>query len=54
MNCPYCGQELDHIDYFGNSGEIYKCTNQECDSEFFDYMFHTANLTDELQEGSPV
>jgi hypothetical protein len=68
MDCPICGSELEHHDYYGRLfshqdgkriGEIYKCPkgleqNGSCDSE----MFHVAGsfYTDEagnLHEGYP-
>ena len=50
MECPYCFQELDWHDYFGKytgegmsginkTGDIYKCPNEECESETFNYFF---------------
>lgn len=64
MECPYCNQELEWHDYFGNldhntisginkKGDIYKCTNEECESETFNYYFYTRLDNDELKEGYP-
>ena len=64
MNCPCCGQELNHHDSFGKylgndkwdfSGDIYKCTNEECESEVFNYCFYNYSYRgdDTLQEGYP-
>lgn len=61
MECPYCGEELECIDYYGHYlgnnnwdklGDIYKCENQECESEVFGYGFYT-DLNDNLHEGYP-
>jgi hypothetical protein len=53
--CPYCNTELEYDDYFGfregwnkllnepkisNEGDIYKCTNDKCLSEAFNYYFY--------------
>lgn len=62
MECPYCGQELDYHDYYGRLcahqdgkilGEIYKCLNEDCESETFNYYFHTREFSVELHEGYP-
>ncbi len=64
MECPYCNQELVWHDYFGNldhntisginkKGDIYKCQNEECKSETFNYYFYTRLNDDSLQEGYP-
>lgn len=52
MECPYCGEELDHEDYFGRLaahqdgkalGDIYKCPNGSVESELCDSaLFHVA------------
>ena len=61
MECPYCGAELDLDDFYGHylgngnwdkQGDIYKCPNQECESEVFGYFFHT-DLQENLYEGYP-
>ena len=62
--CPYCGWELEYHDYYGRicahqdgfvAGQIYKCHNEECGSECFNFHFH--NLSGygdyELREGYP-
>ena len=62
--CPYCGEELMYDDYYGRIcahqdgktiGEIYKCCNEECESEMFNYSFYNESGlgNDELQEGYP-
>ncbi len=64
MNCPYCNGELTWHDYFGKlnhksmsgidkRGDIYKCENEECESETFNYCFHTYLPDGELKEGYP-
>lgn len=60
--CPYCESDLNYHDYYGTGipgltpfekrGEVYKCENQECDSEVFNYHFHTDKDGD-LKEGYP-
>lgn len=61
MECPYCGDELDCIDYYGyylgndnwdKKGDIFKCGNEECESETFNYNFYT-DQQGNLQEGYP-
>ena len=61
MDCPYCEQELDYIDYYGHYlgndgwnkvGDIFKCSNENCDSEIFNYFFYT-DEQDNLHEGYP-
>ena len=61
MECPYCNQELNCIDYYGHylgndkwdkKGDIYKCYNEECDSIEFDNFFYT-DLKGNLHEGYP-
>ena len=61
MECPYCEQELNCVDYFGRvashqdghvEGDIYKCGNEDC--EMFDEHFHThRNNESEVHEGYP-
>ncbi|GEM_PF-2403059 len=69
MNCPYCGEELEHEDVFGRicshqdgyiAGDIYRCPNGlnqdgSCDSEMFHVAgsFYTYRDTGELHEGYP-
>ena len=62
MECPYCENELRWIDYFGfylgndkwdKKGDIYKCDNESCESEIFNYHFHTYINNDNLKEGYP-
>lgn len=63
MDCPYCGQELEHHDCFGRicrhqdgkiKGDIYKCLNEECDSEMFNFYFYTYRGQEyHLKEGYP-
>jgi len=65
--CPYCGEELEYQDYFGrisgwnqffnepiidHEGDIYKCLNEECESEAFNYYFYDF-CDDILREGYP-
>ena len=62
MECPLCNEELDYHDYYGKGwsghvpfkkqGNIYRCLNEKCRSEQFNYIFHTDNK-DELREGHP-
>jgi hypothetical protein len=61
MECPYCGAELNCIDYYGfylghdqwdKQGDIYECENEECESGLFNYHFHT-DLQGNLHEGYP-
>ncbi len=62
--CPYCGQPLEYYDTFGRLcahqdgkilGYIYKCQNENCKSELFNYCFHDyAGINDDtLKEGYP-
>ena len=77
MQCPYCNQELELEDTFGNTdycldvigyhtdyyihrnpikyGDIYRCNNEECKSEAFNYYFYTLDDESfyELHEGYP-
>ena len=65
MECPYCQQELLWEDYFGTwgtagfpgiekKGDIYRCDNEECESEIFNYLYHTYLIgPDNLIEGYP-
>lgn len=63
MKCPYCKQELKWHDWFGTNmkfnglgdkkGDIYKCENEKCDSQSFNYSFYTRINDDELKEGYP-
>ena len=64
MECPYCEQELEWCDYFGNlddntisgikkKGDVYKCPNEKCESETFNYYFYTILDDNELREGYP-
>lgn len=66
MECPVCEHELIHWDIYGRnlhldsldrikpgfikSGDIYKCPNEECESE---RIWHTRGNSDELYEGMP-
>ena len=60
MKCPYCGEELEYHDYYGNGipgrndfkkiGDIFKCENEEC--EAYEEHFYT-DRNDELCEGYP-
>lgn len=61
MICPYCNQELKCIDYYGfylgndkwnKQGDIFKCSNEECESEVFNYYFYT-DKQENLHEGYP-
>jgi hypothetical protein len=63
--CPHCGSELLHWDVYGRnlsldnwgrvregfqkSGDIFKCTNEECDCP----IWHTRRDDGELYEGMP-
>lgn len=61
MECTYCGEELNCIDYYGlgnpfrsdfiKQGDIYRCENEEC--EMYYEHFHTRDNGDELHEGYP-
>jgi hypothetical protein len=61
--CPYCGHELDYHDSFGRFlghqdgkrvGNIYKCPNEHCESEVFNYYFYDYVTGDlDLYEGYP-
>ena len=64
MECPYCFEELEWHDYFGKytgqgmsgmdkRGNIYKCPNEECDSQSFNYFFWNTLTNEELREGYP-
>lgn len=62
MECPYCSKELEYHDYFGRylgndnwdkKGEIYKCSNEECESEMFNYYFYTEINNENLRDGYP-
>ena len=61
MECPYCEQELEYHDYYGyylgndswdKIGDIFKCSNEECESEVFNYYFYT-DKQGNLHEGYP-
>ena len=61
MECTYCGAELEHHDYYGfylgndnwnKQGDIYRCENENCESEVFGYLFYT-DKQDNLHEGYP-
>lgn len=68
MTCPYCEKELKDEDVYGinlrldsfnmikpgfeKQGDIFKCLNEECESEAFNYLFHT-DPTGELHDGYP-
>ena len=61
MDCPYCEQELDCIDYYGHYlgndnwdkiGDIFECSNEECESEAFNYFSYT-DKQGNLREGYP-
>lgn len=65
MECPYCGEELVHWDSFGRVaahqdgkifGNIYKCPNEECDSDIFNRYFYERiyPVQEGLKEGYPV
>ena len=61
MECPYCGHELDLVDYFGRYishfgswhvlGDIYKCPNEDC--EFHGTNFYVYRGDSEVHEGYP-
>ena len=66
MCCPYCEEELECIDYWGQGnpfredfkkrGDIFKCENEDCVS--YQQTFFTDNkgqggTSDELIEGYP-
>ena len=63
MICPCCDSELELHDYFGRIashqdgrvlGDIWKCTNEECDSVTFNYYFYTyRDNGGNLHEGYP-
>ena len=68
MQCPYCDEELEHVDTFGTlvshsdnfktvnygkEGDIYKCNNKECRSKQFDYYFYSKEGQDKLFAGYP-
>jgi len=38
---------------FKKLGDIYKCGNEDCDSQSFNYSFYTRIGSDELLEGYP-
>lgn len=38
--------------YIKKTGDIYKCLNEECESEVFNYLFYT-DSNDNLHEGYP-
>lgn len=60
MECEYCEEELNCIDYYGigipgregfdKQGDIYKCGNESC--EMFDEHFYT-DKSGNLHEGYP-
>lgn len=59
MDCPNCSTELKYVDFYGfykgndnwdKKGDIFKCTNEECDC--FDEYFHT-DVDGDLNEGYP-
>jgi len=62
MDCTYCNEELELHDYYGQGipgnnnfkkiGDIFKCINEDCESEIFNYFFYT-NLSGQLFEGYP-
>ena len=61
MDCPHCERELDYIDYYGHYlgndrwnkvGDIFKCLNENCESEIFNHFFYT-DKKDNLHEGYP-
>lgn len=60
FECPYCGEELVCVDYFGRVakhqdgkilGDIYKCFNEECDR--YEEHFYSYRDRSELHEGYP-
>lgn len=55
--CPYCGHELEEHDSLWQKnkkiGEIYKCPNEYCESEAFNYYFYTTDDCSYLREGYP-
>lgn len=61
MECPICGEELNHHDSFGyfagygsgeKCGDIYKCFNEAC--EGYGDAYHThCGKEDDLHEGMP-
>lgn len=56
--CPYCGHELEYHDCIlqrsERVGEIYKCPNELCESEVFNYCFYELNRDGGgLHEGYP-
>jgi len=62
MECPYCFEELEYEDYFGRylglghwdkKGEIYKCPNQDCESQVFNFYFYIWNDDTRIYEGYP-
>ena len=69
VECPYCGNELEVIDYYGKikraehyyqypqswiekEGDILECENEDCESEKFNFKFHT-DKDNNLKEGYP-
>jgi hypothetical protein len=63
MNCSYCCEELFYHDFYGyiagpqrgeKLGDIFKCHNEECDSQVFNGFFFTKKQnSSELYEGHP-
>ncbi len=63
MICPYCDQELKYHDWYGinmgfnrsgnKKGDIFKCHNEDCESNSFNYLFYTKGKSDDLHEGHP-
>lgn len=67
MECLYCRGDLEWEDSYGNRdyiifgnisgkiGNIYKCTNENCESDVFDNIYHTIGNddSDDLIEGYP-
>jgi hypothetical protein len=64
MECPYCNQGMQKHDEYGRfnirfhgdfikSGDIYKCENEQCESQCHNGHFYTRGNSDELNEGYP-
>jgi hypothetical protein len=61
MDCPICGEELNHHDVFGRLcahqdgkvlGDIYRCENEDCEAQGEHYYTYR-DSPEELHEGYP-